>query len=67
MAFEREEDVARYLPRYIDSYNGRRLRSALGYPEPQPLRGGTAPQASQISRLKMSGPRGPLQLAIANF
>ena len=34
MAFESEEDVACYLPRYIDSYNGRRLHSALGYLSP---------------------------------
>ncbi len=30
MAFESEEDVARHLPRFIDSYNERRLHSALG-------------------------------------
>ena len=30
-------------------------------PEPQPLRGGTVRQAGQISRLRVSAPRGPLQ------
>ncbi len=29
MAFESEEDVAGHLPRFIDSYNARRLHSAL--------------------------------------
>ena len=31
MAFESEEDVACHLPRFIDSYNERRLQSALGW------------------------------------
>ena len=31
MAFERAEDVACHQPRYIDSYNERRLHSALRY------------------------------------
>ena len=31
MAFESAEDVAEHLPRLIDSYNERRLHSALGY------------------------------------
>ena len=34
MAFESEGDVARYLPRFIDSYNERRLHSAPGYLSP---------------------------------
>ena len=34
MAFESEKDVARHLPRFIDSYNERRLHSALGYMSP---------------------------------
>ena len=34
MAFESEEDVSRHLPRFIDSYNERRLHSALGYMSP---------------------------------
>ena len=34
VAFESEEDIARHLPRFIDSYNGRRLHSALGYLSP---------------------------------
>ena len=29
MAFESEEDVVRHLPRFIDSYNERRLHSAV--------------------------------------
>ena len=31
MAFESVEDVAEHLPRFIYSYNERRLHSALGY------------------------------------
>ena len=31
MAFENADDVAEHLPRFIDSYNDRRLHSALGY------------------------------------
>ena len=31
MAFESAEDVACHLPRYIDSYNERRLHSTLTY------------------------------------
>ena len=34
VAFESEEDVARHLPRFIDSYNESRLHSALGYLSP---------------------------------
>ena len=34
MAFESEKDVARHLPRFSDSYNERRLYSALGYMSP---------------------------------
>ena len=33
-AFESAEDVARHLLRFIDSYNERRLRSALDYLSP---------------------------------
>ena len=31
MAFESADDVAEHLPHFIDSYNERRLHSALGY------------------------------------
>ena len=31
MAFEGAEEVAEHVPRFIDSYTGRRLHSALGY------------------------------------
>ena len=34
MAFESAEDVAVHLPRFIDSYNERRLHSALDYLSP---------------------------------
>ena len=34
MAFESAGDVAEHLPRFIDSYNQRRLHSALGYLSP---------------------------------
>ena len=34
MAFESADDVAEHLPRFIDSYNERRLHSALGYFSP---------------------------------
>ncbi len=34
MAFESADDVVGHLPRLIDRYNERRLRSALGYPSP---------------------------------
>ena len=34
MVFETEDDVAQHLPRFIDSYNERRLHSALRYLSP---------------------------------
>ena len=62
MAFENEEDVVRHLPRFIDSYNERRLHSALGYLSPNRFEE-EAPQAGQIGRLKLSASRGPLQIS----
>ena len=35
MALESEEDLAGHLPRFIDSYNARRLHSDLGYLSPK--------------------------------
>jgi putative transposase len=34
MAFETQEDVVDHLPRFIDTYNQRRLNSSLGYLSP---------------------------------
>ena len=49
MAFESAEDVAEHLPRFIDSYNEKRLHSALGYLSP--------------NRLEEEHPRNPVKTA----
>ena len=64
MAFESEEDVAGHLPRFIDSYNERRLHSALGYLSPNRFEEEQPRKPVKSSRLKLSGPRGPLQQGV---
>ena len=48
MAFESEGDVARYLPRFIDSYNERRLHSAPGYLSPNRFEEEQPPPSPQL-------------------
>ena len=62
MAFESAEDVAEHLPRFIDSYNERRLHSALGYLSPNRYEEEQRPHPGQNRRLKLSDPSGPLQI-----
>jgi putative transposase len=35
LEFETAQDVAEYLPAFIDKYNARRLHSSLGYLSPE--------------------------------
>ena len=66
MAFESAEDVAEHLPRFIDSYNERRLHSALGYLSPNRFEEEQSRTAGQNRRMKLSGPRGPLHIGVQN-
>ena len=58
MAFESAEDVAEHLPRFIDSYNERRLHSALGCLNPTRVEEEQPRKPDKSAAL--SGPRGPL-------
>ena len=52
MAFESEEDVARHLMFFIDSYNERRLHSVLGYLRVRP---GTLCRITEFSEHELNG------------
>ena len=64
MAFESADDVAEHLPRFIDSYNERRLHSALGYLSPNRFEEEQSRTPGQNRRMKLSDPRGPLQIGV---
>ena len=59
MAFESEEDVAGHLPRFIDSYNERRLHSALGYLSPNRFARRNSPASRSNRPPETVRPQGP--------
>jgi hypothetical protein len=68
MAYKTFEDVTAELPASsTTSTTPRRLRSALGLPEPHPVRGPPRPADGQTSGLILSGPRGSSTSSFASL